>query len=221
MLIPRRRAAALAAAILAGAALTLSGAHPAQASVGGSLPPGSTVCTNSVKSDRGMAFYGSISTTTATWTVFAAPADGGPETALLRLPTKEPSTTYVSWPGVFRYRLCVTNTTATTGGLRFAFFAQARADAEHGFGAFTAVLGPGGRYCAPETSVAATLTGTSTVPVRWTANVENFNADFLRIEDYGTSATIDRAVAPAEDEIFNACVSNTSAGTATLSFDFE
>jgi hypothetical protein len=69
--------------------------------------------------------------------------------------------------------------------------------------------------------VAATLTGTSTVPVRWTANVENFNADFLRIEDYGTSATIDRAVAPAEDEIFNACVSNTSAGTATLSFDFE
>jgi hypothetical protein len=220
MLIPRRRAAALAAAILAGATLVLAGAHPAQASVGGSLPPGSTVCTDGVKSDRGVAFYGSISATTAVWTVFASPADGGPEVALLRLTTKEPSTTYASWPGTFRYRLCVTNTAATTGGLRFAFFAQARANTEHGFGAFTAVLGPGGRYCAPDTSVAATLTGTSTVPVHWTANVENFNADFLRTEDYGTGATINRAVAPAEDEIFNACVTNTSASTATLSFDF-
>jgi hypothetical protein len=220
VLIPRRRAAALAAAILAGATLVLAGAHPAQASVGGSLPSGSTVCTDGVESDRGVAFYGSISTATAVWTVFASPAGGGPEAALLRLPTKEPSTTYVSWPGVFRYRLCVTNTTATTGGLRFAFFAQSRANAEHGFGAFTAVLGPGGRYCAPSTSVAATLAGTSTLPVSWTANVENFNADFLRTEDYGTSATVERAVSPSDDEIFTACVTNTSAGTASLSFDF-
>lgn len=220
MSIPRRRVAALAAAILAGAALTLGGAHPAQASVGGSLPSGSTVCTDGVRSDRGVAFYGSSSTASAVWTVYATPAAGGAETALLRLPTKEPSTTYVSWPGVFRYRLCVTNPTATTGGLRFSFFAQGGANAEHGFGAFTAVLGSGGRYCAPATSVAARLAGTSTVPVRWTANVENFNADFLRVEDYGTSATIDRAVAPADDEIFTACVTNTAAGTATLSFEF-
>ncbi|HET9144331.1 hypothetical protein, partial [Actinophytocola sp.] len=62
--------------------------------------------------------------------------------------------------------------------------------------------------------------GTSTAPVRWTADVENFNADFLRTEDYGTSATIDRAVTPAEDEIFTACVANVSAGAATLSFEF-
>src|SRR6185436_12617161 len=128
-----------------------------------------------------LAFYGNISSATASWTVYAASTAGGAEVALLRLPTREPSTTYVSWPGVFYYRLCVTNTSAVTGGLRFAFFAQSGA----GFGAFTAVLGPGGRYCAPATSVAAHLAGTSTVPVRWSADVQNFDADFLRTEDYG------------------------------------
>jgi hypothetical protein len=220
VLISRKRVAALAAAILTGAGFALSGANPAQAFVGGSLPSGSTVCTNSVQSDRGVAFYGSVYPATALWTVYASTTAGGPENALLRLPTKEPSTTYVSWPGVFYYRLCVTNTTATTGGLRFAFFAQSGANAAYGFGVFTAVLGPGGSYCAPDTSVAARLTGTSTVPVHWTADVENFNADFLRTEDYGTSATIDRAVTPGDDEIFTACVTNTSASTATLSFDF-
>ncbi len=220
MLITRKRVAALAAAIVLGAGLAVSGANSAQASVGGSLPSGSTVCTNGVRSDRGMAFYGSISTTTALWTVYASTTADGPGAALLRLPTKEPSTTYVNWPGTLYYRLCVTNTTTTTGGLRFAFFAQAGANAEVGFGVFTAVLGTGGRYCAPATSVAARLTGTSTIPVRWTANVENFNADFLRTEDYGTSTGINRAVTPADDEIFTACVTNTSAGTATLSFDF-
>lgn len=219
MPITRKRVAALTVAVLAGVGLAASGAGPAQAFVGGSLPSGSTVCTGGVRSDGGVAFYGNISTTTARWTVHASTTAGGPETALLRLHTKEPSTTYVSWPGVFYYRLCVTNTAATTGGLRFAFFAQS-ANAASGFGPFTASLGPGGRYCAPDTSVAARLAGASTVPVRWTADVENFNADFLRTEDYGTGATIDRPVTPGDDEIFTACVTNTSTGTATLSFDF-
>jgi hypothetical protein len=166
-----------------------------------------------------VAFYGAISTANALWTVFASSVAGGPETALLKLPTKEPTTTYVSWPGTFTYRLCVTNTTTTTGGLRFTFFAQG-AGATYGIGTYSAVLGPGGRYCAPATSVAARLTGTSTVPVHWTADVQNFNAERLRTEDYGTSATINRPVTPGDDEIFTACVTNTSGSTATLSFAF-
>jgi hypothetical protein len=220
VLITKRRVAVLAVAILVGTGLTGVTAGPAQAFVGGSLPPGSTVCTDSVRTDQGVAFYGRLSSPSALWTVFASATADGPQTTLLRLPTQEPSTTYVNWPGTFYYRLCVANTATTTGGLRFAFFARSFANADHGAGVFTAVLGPGGRYCAPSTSVAARLTGTSTVPVRWTAEVENFNADFLRTEDYGTSATIDRAVTPGDDEIFTACVANTSAATATLSFDF-
>jgi hypothetical protein len=220
VLITKRRVAALAAALLAATGLTLVGSTPAQASVGGSLPPDSTVCTDSVRTDRGVAFYGSVYPAAALWTVFASTTAGGPETALLRLPTQEPSTTYVNWPGTFYYRLCVANTTTTTGGARFAFFARSGVNAQYGVGVFTAVLGPGGRYCAPSTSVAARLTGTSTIPVHWSANVENFNADFLRTEDYGTSATIDRAVTPGDDEICTACVANVSASIATLSFDF-
>jgi hypothetical protein len=221
VLITKRRVAVLAVAILAGAGLTGVTASPAQAYTVGSLPPGSSVCTDAVRTDQGVAFYGRISSPAGLWTVFASTTADGPQTALLRLPTQEPSTTYVTWPGALYYRLCVANTATTTGGLRFAFFARSFANAEHGVGVFTAVLGPGGRYCAPSTSVAARLVGTSTVPVRWTAEVENFNADFLRTEDYGTSATIDRAVAPGDDEIFTACVANTATTTATLSFDFS
>jgi hypothetical protein len=218
----RKRVAAIAGAVLLGAVLALNGATPAQAFIGGTLPPGSVVCTDRTRSNQGVAFYGALQAPvigpTALWTVYASTTAAGPEIALLRLSTQEPTTTYVSWPGVFYYRLCITNTSSATGGLRFAFFPQG-ANSAGGFGPYSAVLGSGGRYCAPSTSVAARLTGTSNVPIHWTADVENFNADFLRTEDYGTSTTIDRSLTPGDDEIFKVCASNTSGATATLSFD--
>lgn len=222
MFTARKRTAAIAGAVLLGTTLALSGASAAQAYSGGSLPPGSVVCTERTRSTQGVAFYGSLQApvtgVTALWTVYAASTEAGPETTLVRLPSREPTTTYVNWPGTFYYRLCVANTTSATGGLRFAFFPQG-AGAVGGFGPVTAVLGPAGRYCASATSVPARLTGSSTAPVRWTAQVENFNADFLRTEDFGTSTTVDRLLSPGDDEIFQVCVANTSTATATISFD--
>jgi hypothetical protein len=216
------RKAAIAGAVLLGAGVALSGATAAQAAVGGSLPPGSTVCTERTRSAQGVAFYGSLQApvtgVTALWTLYASTAEGGPETTLVRLPSREPSTTYASWPGTFYYRLCVTNSVAVTGALRFSFFPQG-AGAVGGFGPATAVLGPAGRYCGLETSVPARLTGTSTEPARWTAEVENFNADFLRTEQFGTSTGIDRLLTPGDDEIFQVCVTNPGSSTATISFD--
>lgn len=221
----RKRMAAIAGAGLIGAVFALSGAAPAQAYLGGSLPPNSTVCTQQIRSDRGMAFYGGIQApvvdAVALWTVSVSSTAGGPETTLLRLTTDEPSTTYVSWPGAFYYRMCVTNTNSVTGALRFQFFSQPGNTVSAAAGDYTAVLGAGGSYCAPLTTVAARLVGTSTRPVQWAARVENFNADFLRTEDYGTSAAIDRAVTPGDDEIFRACATNTSGAAATLSFNFR
>lgn len=218
----RKRMAAIAGAVLAGASV-LSGASAAQAAPpGGTLPPGSVVCTKRVQAPQGVAFYGffqvPVTGATALWTVYASATGTGPETTLLRLPSREPTTTYVSWPGTFFYRLCVTNTTSAAGGLRFNFFAQGF-DSTASAGPVTAVLGPTGRYCFLATSVPARLTGTSTVPVRWTVDVENGNADFLRTEDLGTSATIDRQLTPGADEFHRVCVTNTSASTATISYD--
>ncbi|WP_422768624.1 hypothetical protein ACN28C_17555 [Plantactinospora sp. WMMC1484] len=222
MFTARMRRTAIAGAVLVGAGLALSGATAAQAAVGGSLPAGSTVCTERTRSAQGIAFYGSlqapVSGVTATWTVHASSTADGPETTLLRLPSREPSTTYLSWPGTYYYRLCVTNSVTVTGTLRFTFFAQGSGGIG-GFGPATAVLGPAGSYCGLETSVPARLTGTSTVPVRWSAEVGNFNAEFLRTEQYGTSAGIDRLLTPGADEIFQVCVTNTGATTATISFD--
>lgn len=223
MFTTRKRVAILAGLVLLGTTLTLGGAPAAQAApAGGNLPAGSVVCTERTRSSLGVAFYGSLQApvtgVTALWTVYASTTEAGPETVLLRLPSREPSTTYLSWPGTFYYRLCVTNTTATAGSLRLTFFAQGSGGVG-GFGPATAVLGPAGRYCSVATSVPARLVGTSTVPVGWTAEVENFNADFLRTENYGTSATIDRQLTPGSDEIFQICVANATTSTATISFD--
>ncbi|MEJ3746209.1 hypothetical protein WEI85_23330 [Actinomycetes bacterium KLBMP 9797] len=222
MFTARKRIAALAGAVLAGAATILSGAAPARAAPpGGTLPPGSVVCTTRVAATQGVAFYGSLQApvtgVTALWTVYASTTGTGPETALLRLPSREPTTTYVSWPGTFFYRLCVTNTTAVNGGLRFNFFAPGSAPTASA-GPVTAMLGPTGRYCYLATSVPARLAGTSTVPVRWTVDVENGDADFLRTEDFGTSATIDRLLNPGADEFHQVCVANTGSSTASVSY---
>ncbi|MDW5326172.1 hypothetical protein [Plantactinospora sp. KLBMP9567] len=222
MFTARMRKAAIAGAVLIGVGLALSGATVAQAAAGGSLPPGSTVCTERIRSTQGVAFYGSLQApvtgVTALWTVYASATEAGPETTLVRLPSREPSTTYLSWPGTFYYRLCVTNTATAIGLLRFNFFGQGTG-AVGGFGPATAVLGPAGSYCGLETSVPARLAGTSTAPVRWTAEVGNFNAEFLRTEQYGTSTGIDRPLTPGDDEIFQVCVANPSNSTATISFD--
>lgn len=219
----RQRIAALAGAVLLGTTVAVSVASAASASPTATLPPGSTVCTEKIRSGLGVAFYGGmhapVAEPTALWTVYASATETGPETQLLRLPSREPSTTYVSWPGTLFYRLCVTNTTTARGGLRVSFFAQDRGGALGGIGPATAVLGPSGSYCALEAFTPTRLIGTSTVPVRWRVEVENFDGELLRTEELGTSATIDRALTPGTDELFTVCVSNPSTTTASISLD--
>jgi hypothetical protein len=208
--------------VLLGTTVALSWTTTAQAATTGNLPPGSVVCTETIRSSGGVAFYGGVQAPVlnpaALWTVYASATETGPETELLRLSSREPSTTYVNWPGTFFYRLCVTNTNSARAGLRVSFFPQG-AGAVTGIGPATAVLGPSGGYCPLETIAAVRLTGTSTVPVRWTAAVDNLDGESLRTEDLGTSATIDRALTPGPDEMFKVCVSNPGPATATISFD--
>lgn len=223
MLTARRRAGAIGAVIVLGTALALSGATAAQAVTTSNLPPGSVICTDKIRSDKGIAFYGfvraPIADSTALWTVRAGTTADGPDAPILRLTSGEPSTTYASWPGTLYYRLCVTQTQPVTAAGRWNHFAQPGANAAGAFGPYTATLGSGGYFCGPSTASPARIVGTSNVPVRWTVDVENGDGDFLRTIDLGTSTALDQLLTPGDNEYFNACVRNTSSTPATLSLD--
>lgn len=219
MLTARRRAGAIGAVIVLGTALTLSGATAAQAVTTSNLPPGSVICTDKIRSDKGIAFYGFVRSASALWTVRAGSTADGTDSPILQLTSAQPSTTYASWPGTFYYRLCVTQTQPVTAAGRWNHFAQPGANAAGTFGPYTATLGSGGYFCGPSTSSAARIAGTSNLPVRWTVDVENGDGDFLRTVDLGTSTSLDQLLTPGDNEYLNACIRNTSSTPATLSLD--
>jgi hypothetical protein len=219
----RKRLAAAAGALTLGAVLVLTGAAPANAGDGSNLPPGSTVCNDLVRSDMGINFYGYAvgqSSSLPIWTVRTSTTPGGPETEILRLPTEEPISTYLSWLGRLFYRVCVQATEQTAGSVKIRVNAPPAGNPQFGIGPHTATLGVGGRFCGEIAASPVRLVGTSTVPVRWTVPVANFDGQRLRTMDLGTSTTVDRVLTPGEDELFTACAQNTSTSTATLSFDF-
>jgi hypothetical protein len=218
----RKRLAAAAGALTLGAVLVLTAAAPANAGDGSNLPPGSTVCTDLVRSDQGISFYGyalAQSSALPIWSVRSSTTPGGPETEILRLPTEEPTSTYLSWSGRLFYRVCVQTTLLTARSVKIRVNAPPAGNPQFGIGPHTATLGAGGRFCGELAASPVRLVGTSTVPVRWTVPVANFDGERLRTVDLGTSATVDRVLTPGEDELFSVCAQNTSTSTATLSFD--
>lgn len=223
----RRRTLAAAAGVLGVAtALVLIGAGPAQAITFGTFPPGSTVCTDRVRSDTGVSFYGYVATPgnqPVTWSLRAGATATGPDAEVLRRVTVEATTTNYAATGRQFYRLCVIQTASVAAqGVRASLIAFPDGNALYGTGPHTAVLGPDGSFCGEFLSNAAgRYVGTSDVPVRWQLQVENGDGDHLRTEELGTSATIDRVVVPGVNENFIACVTNTAASTATLSVEIS
>jgi hypothetical protein len=219
----RKRLAAAAGALTLGAVLGLTGATPATAGDGRNISPGSTVCTDLVRSDRGIYIYGyaTVATTASPiWSVRTSATAGGPETEILRLPTQEPISTNLSWSGTLFYRVCVVQaTTVTARGVKIRVNVPPIGNPVYGVGPHTATLGAGGSFCGEFGVAQARATGTSTVPVRWTAPVQNGDGEHLRTIDLGTSTAVNRVLSLGADEIASVCVQNTATSTATLSFD--
>jgi len=221
----RKRLAAAACALAVGGGLALSGSGPANALGGSSLPSGSTICTDLTRSDRGISFYGFALANSASapiWSVRTSTTAGGPETEILRLPTQEPISTNLSWPGRLFYRVClVQNLPVPVTAVKVRVNVPPAGNPLYGIGPHTATLGAGGKACGEIAITPVRLVGTSTAPVRWTVPVQDGDGQRLRIVDLGTSTTIDQVLPPGEaEEIVEACVTNTSGTTATLSFDF-
>lgn len=219
----KKRLAAAAGALTLGSVLVLTGAAPANAGDGSDLPPGSTVCTDLTRSDRGISFYGfalASSTSPPIWSVRTSTTAGGPEKEILRLPTEEPFSTNLSWTGTLFYRVCVSPTSVAARSVKISVNAPPTGNnPQFGIGPHTATLGVGGRFCGEFSTAQARLVGTSTAPVRWTVPVMDGDGAPVRTIDLGTSATVDQVVTPGQDESLSACAHNTSTSTATLSFE--
>jgi hypothetical protein len=222
MLTRKKRLVAAAGTLTLGSVLALAGATPANAAGGSNLPPGSTICTDQTRSDRGIYLYGfalASSTSPPIWSVRTSTTAGGPEKEILRLPTEEPTSTNLTWPDTLFYRVCVTATSTTARGVKIRVNPPPAGNPQFGIGPHTATLGAGGRFCGEIAGTQARLVGTSTVPVQWTVPVQDGDGRRVRTLDLGTSTTVDRVLTAGQDEFFSACVENTSTSTATLSFD--
>jgi hypothetical protein len=217
----QKRLAAAASAIALGAALVLTGAGPAHA-VNGTLPAASTICSDQVRSDNGVSFYGFVgvsSSSSATWSARASSTANGPETEILRLTSGEPISTVLTWPGRLFYRLCLVQGPAVpTFGFRANVNAAPSGNPVYGVGPHTATLSAASKFCGEAAASPVRMVATSTVPVRWTVPVSNGDGEKLRTINLGTTTSVDQVLTPGADEFFAACVETT--GAAVLSFDF-
>jgi hypothetical protein len=232
----RRRWMGLAAGLVLGLAGLATAAGPAGAADGGNVPPGSTICSDTLRSGNGIWFYGHVYDPASvgesgTFTVRRSTTLGGPETVILRAVDDELPTHYLDRGqlGTFHYRACVEvngpSASRSSVAVRLGPWPQPLVDARYDLGPSTAVLGPGGRYC-DDIAVGdrARIVGSASVPVQWSFTGRN--------EDYATvsnawigpvATSIDRVNDSVREPVVEliGCVRNVASTTATVSFELS
>ncbi len=228
---PRRAAARVCISLVGAFGVILLGvAGIANASsVGGSLPAGSSVCTDQVGSTNGVTLGGIVSSPGArvTWTVRVAETAGGAESEIFRAVTYDVTGTNVAAPhaGTLFYRICLANTTASPKSFSHVFVTPRAGGASGGsnLGPTTSVLGPNGTVCGELTKTSGRLTATSNVAVTWFVRVFNGDLSLLRsIRPLTVTATsVDQVIGPGAYAFLDVCAINHSiTQTATLSMQF-
>lgn len=219
------RNAVLAAALAVGGVLIA--ANGVQAADGSGVPPGAVTCTDRGQSDTGVWVYGHATyRVPVTWTVRASKTPDGAEVELVRRTQWELKTVTVTAPepGTHYYRVCLTNTTRSVVHYQVQFGPNGQLVFPRS-GPHTAVLGAGGHACGDVLSgwlaQAGRLTGTADVPVRFGVRVTNGDGDVFREEPLETTTRIDRMLTAPPTESYEVCVTNTSRGIATVSWDLQ
>jgi hypothetical protein len=219
-----------ASIVMAGAAVTLVAvlAGPASASsAGGSLPAGSSMCTDRTMSDDGVNVSGTVTTPSAqvTWTVREADTATGAETEVFRSVGYDVTGRQVASPHAGRlfYRLCLANTTRSSVSFSHAALTPRPGftDAQQGVGPTTAVLG-GGQVCGELIKGSGRLIASASSPVTWFVRAYNGDGTILRsIQPLTvTSASVNQVVGPGAYAFLDVCAINHSTTTATLSMEF-
>jgi hypothetical protein len=208
--------AALAAAIIC--------APASAAGFGGALQPGSTVCTDWLRSDGGGVYLRGYAagSGTYTWTMRMSKTPGGPETEIFRAVARELTRNVVPpTAGTFFYRNCLNVGSQQATGYRLTLSPGIRSvNPVGGIGPHTATLAPGSVACGEFAMGPARLTGSSDRTVYWSLRGTDLDYAFLGDIFAVTGAAVDQRF-DLGPWLFSmdACATNTAPVTATVSFE--
>jgi len=203
-------------------ALLLAGAAVSANADTGTLPVGSTYCAAPILSSNGAEFYGGTgqSPVVLNWTVTASTTVGGAGSTLFTSKARslEPVTVHATPAGTYFYRVCIEN--ASKFAIGFGLYIDppgAYTPVVIG-GPATAVLGPGGNFCGGFSEGSAKRVGQSNDAVEWYVELFDGDGDDLGSAFNLVAASINDIVSPISGAFYiEACVSNVSQSTATLS----
>jgi hypothetical protein len=219
----RTRACLMATTVAALAAATAS--DPAVAAgFGGALQPGSTVCTDWLRSDGGGVYLlgYAAGSGTYTWTMRMSKTPGGPETEIFRAVATELTRNVVPpATGTFFFRNCLNVSKRQAAGYRLTVTAGIRSvNPVYGIGPHMAQLTPGSVACGEFAMGPARLRGSSNQTVQW--SLRGTSMDYASIGEIFsvTGATVDQVFDPGPSVFsMDACATNTASATATVSFE--
>jgi hypothetical protein len=222
--IMKRTRGAVLAMLAALAAAGVSG-PAAAAGFGGALQPGSTVCTDWLRTDGGGVYLYAYATGGGTyaWTVRMSAAPGGAESEIFRTVTSGFFTRNVVPPvsGRFYYRSCLEVSNRPATGYRLEVSAGAGAvNPMYGVGPHVAVLTPGSMACGEFAMGPTRLRGSSDRTVQWSLRGTDLDYASLGRLFAVNGASVDRAFDPGPDvSSTDACATATAVGTSTVSFE--
>lgn len=220
----RTRACLMATTVAALAAATASGPAGA-AGFGGALQPGSTVCTDWLRSDGGGVYLlgYAAGSGTYTWTMrMSKTPGGGSETEIFRAVTTNLTRNVVPpATGRFFYRNCLNVSNQQAAGYRLVVSAGiGSVNPVYGIGPHTAQLTRGSMACGEFAMGPARLSGSSNRTVQWSVRGTDLDYAFMGPIFSVTGATVFQAL-DLGPSLFSmdACAANPASGTATVSFE--
>jgi hypothetical protein len=210
-------AAALAAATYSGPA--------AAAGFGGALQPGSTVCTDWLRTDGGGVYLQGYAAGggTYTYTLRMSATPGGAEADIFRVVSPGYFMRHVVPPasGRFYYRSCLEVSGRQATGYRLTVSPGIGAVKPlYGVGPHIAVLSPGSMACGEFAMGPTRLQGSASRTVQWTVRGTDLDYAFLGGLFAVNGATVNRAFDPGPDvSSTDACATATAPGVSTVSFE--
>ena len=222
-MVTRTRAWLIATAAALTAA-TVSGPASA-AGFGGALQPGSSVCTDWLRTDGGGIYLNgyAFGSGTYTWTMLVSASPGGPETEILRfVGTSLQRQVFAPQSGRFFYRNCLSVSNRQAAGYRLTISAGVRSvNPVYGVGPHTAQLAPGSMACGEFAMETTILRGSSDRTVQWSARGTDMDYSPVGRVFLMTGATVDQVLDPGLSlSSLDACATNTGSAPAAVSFDF-
>ena len=211
--------------IAAGAAIAAGSGPAGAAGFGGALQPGSTVCTDWLRTDGGGVYLNGYASGsgTYTWTMLMSASPGGPEVEILRaVSTGLTRQVFPPSAGTFFYRNCLNVSNRQAAGYRLTISAGVRSvNPVYGVGPHTAQLAPGSTACGEFTMATTVLRGSSDRTVQWSARGTDMDYSPVGRVFLMNGSAVDQVLDPgASLSSLDACAANTGSAPVTVSFDF-